>query len=167
MTHGMHDVRLDQSQLAMTALDETDLSGMMALEETASRHPWTQGQYLTCMGAEYRFHGAWYGDALVGFIVDWRLLDEGHLMNLCVHGQFQQQGIGRCLLRYWLATMQREGMATLTLEVRESNHAALRLYASEGFEDQGSRPGYYRTAEGTEAARIMSLRLSPVRAGNA
>ncbi|PAU79963.1 ribosomal-protein-alanine N-acetyltransferase [Halovibrio salipaludis] len=162
----MRSLRLEQSQLAMTTLDESDLPVMMALEQTASRHPWSQGQYLTCMGAEYRFLGAWYGDALVGFIVDWRMLDEGHLMNLCVHGQFQQQGIGRYLLRYWLASTQREGMATLTLEVRESNQAAYRLYAGEGFEDQGSRPGYYRTAEGTEAARVMSLGLSPVRAGN-
>jgi len=162
----MRSLRLEQSQLSITTLDESDLPGMMALEQTASRHPWSQGQYLTCMGAEYRFLGAWYGDALVGFIVDWRMLDEGHLMNLCVHGQFQQQGIGRYLLRYWLASMQGAGMATLTLEVRESNRAAYRLYASEGFEDQGSRHGYYRTADGTEAARVMSLGLSPVRAGN-
>ena len=166
MSPGMHSIRLEQDQLAMTPLDESDLPGMMALEETASPYPWSQGQYLTCMGDEYRFRGAWYGDTLVGFLVDWRMLDEGHLMNLCVHGQFQQQGIGRYLLRYWLASMQREAMATLTLEVRESNKAAYRLYAREGFEEQGMRPGYYRTAEGTEAARIMSLKLSPVRAGN-
>ena len=84
-------------------------------------------------------------------------------MNLCVHGQFQGQGVGRHLLRYWLASMQRAGMVTLTLEVRESNETARRLYASEGFEHVGTRPGYYPALEGTEAACVMALELTPVR----
>ena len=87
-------------------------------------------------------------------------------MNLCVQGGFQGQGIGRYLLRYWLAAMQREGMATLTLEVRESNGTARGLYASEGFRDLGARPDYYRTETGSEAARIMSLSPGSVRAGD-
>ncbi|MGM0451307.1 MAG: ribosomal protein S18-alanine N-acetyltransferase [Pseudomonadota bacterium] len=156
--------RLGQEEIVTGPLAASDLTLMTDLEYTASRYPWTQAQYLSCAGSEYGFRGAWYGDALVGFIVDWRVLDEGHLMNLCVHGHFQQQGIGRYLLRHWLGSMQREGMATLTLEVRESNEAAQRLYASEGFQDLGTRPGYYPTESGREAARVMSLQLRPVRA---
>ncbi|MEQ6886869.1 ribosomal protein S18-alanine N-acetyltransferase [Salicola sp. Rm-C-2C1-2] len=157
-------IRLEQSELQVTALHASDVSAMMALEHTGTRHPWTEGQYLTCSGREYGFHGAWYGDALVGFVVDWHLLDEAHLMNLCVHGQFQGQGVGRYLLRYWLASMQRVGMATLTLEVRETNETAQRLYASEGFEHVATRPGYYPALEDTEAAHIMALKLASVRA---
>lgn len=156
--------RLEQGEISIAALDETDIPAMMMLEADAAPYPWTRGQYATCIGTEYGLRGGWYGGELVGFIVDWRVLDEGHLMNLCVHGSFQQQGIGRYLLRYWLAVMQREGMASLTLEVRESNSAARRLYASEGFEDVGVRPDYYRTKTGTEAARIMTLQLDGVRA---
>lgn len=158
--------RVGSDELTITALAESDVARMMALELTASRYPWTQGQYLTCTGPEYAFTGAWYAGELVGFIVDWRMLDEGHLMNLCVHGRFQQQGVGRHLLRYWLASMQREGMETLTLEVRESNESARRLYASEGFREIGVRPDYYRTESGREAARILSLQPGRVRAGD-
>ena len=156
--------RLGSDELVTSPLDVSDIPSMMALEMTAAYYPWTQGQYLTCTGSEYGFSGAYHGDELVGFVVDWRVLDEGHLMNLCVHGRFQNQGIGRYLLRYWLAAMQREGMATLTLEVRESNETARRLYASEGFRERGVRPGYYRTDSGHEAAKIMSLEQGHVRA---
>lgn len=159
MRHDIPDFRLGPDDIETGPLEASDLTRMTTLESTASRYPWNEAQYLSCAGSEYSFRGAWYGDELVGFIVDWRMRDEGHLMNICVHGYFQRQGIGRYLLRHWLASMQREGMATLTLEVRESNDAAQRLYASEGFRDQGSRPGYYATESGREAARIMSLQL--------
>ncbi len=166
MNRDLPAFRLGSDELVTSPLEASDIPGMMALETTASHYPWTLGQYLTCTGPEYGFTGAWYGDELVGFVVDWRVLEEGHLMNLCVHGQFQNKGIGRYLLRYWLASMQRAGMEILTLEVRESNEAARRLYASEGFRELGSRPDYYHTESGREAARIMSLTLGPVRASD-
>lgn len=164
MAPGNNWKRLQQSELRIITLDESDVPAMMALEHTGTRFPWTEGQYLTCGGPEYGYHGAWYGGTLVGFIVDRRMLDEAHLMNLCVHGQFQEQGVGRFLLRHWLVSMQRAGVATLTLEVRESNETARRLYASEGFEHVGTRPGYYPAVEGTEAACVMVLGLTSVRA---
>lgn len=163
MKRNIPTFRLGPDEIVITSLEASNVARMMALERTATRYPWTEGQYLTCAGRDYGFTGAWYGGELVGFVVDWRMIDEGHLMNLCVHGGFQNQGVGRYLLRHWLASMQREGMATLTLEVRESNDTACRLYASEGFRDLGARPGYYRTESGSEAARIMSLPLGRVR----
>ncbi|XOZ33482.1 ribosomal protein S18-alanine N-acetyltransferase [Halomonadaceae bacterium KBTZ08] len=166
MSAGFTGRSLAQDQIEITALDASDVAAMIALERDSAEYPWTEAQYLSCTGPEYRFLGAWYGGELVGFLIDWRMLGEGHLMNICIHRQFQRHGGGRCLLRYWLATMQREGVATLTLEVRESNRAARELYASEGFEHRGTRPGYYRTATGTEAAHVMGLSLAVVRASN-
>lgn len=164
MNSGFTRGYLSQDQLEITALEAPDVPAMISLEQDGADYPWNEAQYLSCTGPEYRFYGAWYGDELVGFLIDWRMLGEGHLMNICVHRQFQRHGIGRCLLRYWLAMMQREGVGTLTLEVRESNRPARDLYAAEGFEHRATRPGYYRTVDGTEPAYVLGLSLPVVRA---
>jgi len=59
-------------------------------------------------------------------------------MNICVRRSYGRQGIGRQLLRHWIARMIRQGMGELTLEVRRSNRAAQALYLSEGFVHVGS-----------------------------
>jgi ribosomal-protein-alanine N-acetyltransferase len=51
----------------------------------------------------------------------------------------------------------------VTLEVRVSNTAAQKLYASVGFVSRGLRKGYY--SDDGEDAVIMVLELAPDRAG--
>jgi len=80
-------------------------------------------------------------------------------MNICVRRSYGRQGIGRQLLRHWIARMIRQGMGELTLEVRRSNRAAQALYLSEGFVHVGERPDYYPDAGKRESAIIMKLRL--------
>jgi ribosomal protein S18 acetylase RimI-like enzyme len=46
------------------------------------------------------------------------------------------------------------------LEVRESNHGAIALYHSEGFNESGMRKNYYPAENGREHAILMSLDLS-------
>ena len=46
-----------------------------------------------------------------------------------------------------------QGLQTITLEVRESNTAAVRLYEGCGYHLVGKRPRYY---EGTEDALLLS-----------
>ena len=49
------------------------------------------------------------------------------------------------------------GLAFLSLEVRVSNEAAIRLYEGKGFVRAGIRPGYYERR--AEDALIMNLSL--------
>ena len=46
------------------------------------------------------------------------------------------------------------GIEMFTLEVRESNEPAIKLYSKYGFESVGYRPGYYEKP--TEDALIMN-----------
>jgi ribosomal-protein-alanine N-acetyltransferase len=45
------------------------------------------------------------------------------------------------------------------LEVRQSNSAAIALYASLGFQQVGLLKGYYKTETGLEAAILMSKQV--------
>jgi len=51
------------------------------------------------------------------------------------------------------------GMAEAFLEVRPSNAIAIGLYESLGFEQVGTRRGYYQAAGGREDAAVLRLRL--------
>jgi ribosomal-protein-alanine N-acetyltransferase len=79
------------------------------------------------------------------------------VQNLAVHPAFRRRGVGRFLLAEGLREAHRRGARLATLEVRPSNLAARRLYASLGFVETGRRPGYYQ-AEG-EDALLLDCRL--------
>lgn len=68
-----------------------------------------------------------------------------NIHDFCVKRPFRGRQIGRELLRLVEAKARHMGCARITLEVREDNERALRLYESDGFEGQRSRDGRPRT----------------------
>lgn len=68
---------------------------------------------------------------------------EGELLRIAVHPDARRQGIGHALLGAVLSAGADACPLGVFLEVRASNVAARRLYASEGFIDHGRRRDYY------------------------
>ena len=156
-----HPFRVTTGTLEFRRLDEADIDRMVEIERDGYRYPWNVARFDDCMGPDYDAWGCFLEDQLLGYLIHWQVpgLHEAHLMNLCVHARYLRQGVGRHLLRHWIARMVSQGMSELSLEVRSSNGAARALYESEGFEAQGERPDYYQAPEGPEAALIMKLDL--------
>ncbi len=71
--------------------------------------------------------------------------------------------MGRTLIRYLLEQAEDAGMVEAFLEVRPSNGIAMLLYQSLGFEQIGTRRGYYQAVEGREDAAVLRLRLGNLR----
>lgn len=137
----------------------SDLSRVMDIERQSYSHPWSEGVFLDCFKDNYRLWASCEEGRLVAYAVVAYLVDEAHLLNLCVHPDGQGCGVGRCLLEYLVGKAREEGMAQVLLEVRESNRTAERLYSRTGFEEIGRRPNYYPGANGREDARVMTLLL--------
>jgi ribosomal-protein-alanine N-acetyltransferase len=76
-----------------------------------------------------------------------------------VDPRHRQQGVGTTLLRALLATAEVAEVATLFLEVRPSNTAALRLYEKFGFNEVGVRNNYYPAKNGREDAIVLAKEL--------
>lgn len=91
---------------------------------------------------------------IVGFAGLWIQLDEAHVVNVAVREDERGNGYGRLLVHALVDLAMRYGMSVATLECRESNVTARRLYGSYGFYDVGSRKGYY--TDNGEAAVIMT-----------
>jgi [ribosomal protein S18]-alanine N-acetyltransferase len=83
----------------------------------------------------------------------WAIVDEAHITILAVHPDHQHQGWGTLLLTGLLQCAIARNLARATLEVKESNLAAIGLYAKFGFETAGRRKKYY--ADTGEDALIL------------
>ena len=76
-----------------------------------------------------------------------------HITNLSVARQFQHQGLGTSLLAIVKHLGEKNGYQSISLEVRESNLIAQKLYNHFGFVSTGKIKNYYQT--NNEAALIM------------
>jgi len=80
---------------------------------------------------------------LIGIGCLWAILEEAHITILAIHPRFQGQGLGQALLWALLKKAHHRPLERATLEVRDSNLAAVSLYKKFGFKEAGRRKRYY------------------------
>ena len=127
------------------ALSEADLDSLMELENACFSSPWSRESYRHELTENDLAHywGVFEGERLIGFAGYWLILDEGHITNVAVAPDKQNQGAGRFLVQGIINGCLAGGGKYLTLEVRASNAAARHLYEQAGFVSYGCRPNYY------------------------
>lgn len=92
-------------------------------------------------------------DQVVGYVGSQYGFGEADMMNLAVSPQYRKQGIGQKLVQKLIEQLDGLSVKSLTLEVRQSNAAAVSLYEKMGFQQVGLRPNYYQKPR--EAALIL------------
>ena len=93
-------------------------------------------------------------DPILGYVSVWVMGSDAHIAGIAVREEHRGWGIGELLLIGAVETGLRQGLETVTLEVRVSNAAAQALYVKHGFREVGLRKGYYR--DNKEDALIMT-----------
>ena len=138
-------------EIAWRPMRDADIADVAAIEAGAHLAPWTPGNFRDALAAGY---GATVGEAS-GIIVAYGVLlfapGEAQLLNLTVVDLLRRHGIGRKLLRRFLADATALGADQCFLEVRASNVAAIKLYTAEGFVPVARRAGYYPAAQTGDA----------------
>lgn len=89
---------------------------------------------------------------IVGYGGVWCVLGEGQITNIAVLPEYRGNGIASRILERIIEACG--GIGSITLEVRESNGIAVRLYEKYGFKNVGVRKNFYRSP--TENAIIMT-----------
>jgi len=94
---------------------------------------------------------------VVAYIVYWQIRDDVQINNVAVHPDHRGLGLGEAMIRFAIAKVRAAGAGFVTLEVRQSNTAAVTLYKKLGFEILGTRKNYYTKPD--EDAHVMGLVL--------
>jgi tRNA threonylcarbamoyladenosine biosynthesis protein TsaB len=81
---------------------------------------------------------------LLAYCACWMIFDELHINSLAVDVDRRRQGVARTLLRRVMRDAAASGARAATLEVRQSNDAARRLYEGLGFKVEAVRRDYYQ-----------------------
>jgi ribosomal-protein-alanine N-acetyltransferase len=142
-----------------------DVAAVAALEAVAFGDPWSAESFASLVHnpAVLFLVATATGDAtLAGYLVAWFAADQAEIANLAVAPAQRGRGVGARLLDGALAEGERRGTVACFLEVRASNVAAQRLYASRAFAAVGRRPRYYRNP--TEDALVLRCEMHAARA---
>lgn len=144
----------------ISSLETTDLPAAFHIEQRAHAFPWSEKTFASNQGERYLNFQLTQNGKMAAFAITQVVLDEATLFNIAVDPDYQRQGLGRALLEHLIDELEKRGVATLWLEVRASNAAAIALYESLGFNEATIRRNYYPTTDGREDAIIMALPIS-------
>lgn len=98
---------------------------------------------------------------IAGFLICSRLAHVWHIMNIAVEPTYRRRGIATAMISHLLREADRDG-AQYTLEVRQSNRAALAMYAAYGFVAVGRRFRYYRDTGEDAIIMWRTIGVGPV-----
>ncbi|HRU39811.1 MAG TPA: ribosomal protein S18-alanine N-acetyltransferase [Candidatus Goldiibacteriota bacterium] len=141
---------------------KSDIDRIVEIEKTCYPEPWER-QGFECefsklnsginifFVAEDEVSGR-----VAGYFVGNVITDYVHILNIAVSDEFRRRGIALSFMQKAVQEALKRGLSAMTLEVRESNEAAVNLYRRLGFEVRGRREKYY---EGKYDGLLMWKRL--------
>ena len=156
----MNAVAFELRDMAIRPMRETDLDDVLSIELEAYEFPWSREIFRDCLRVGYSCRVLEFDGKVSAYGMLQIAAGKSRLLNLCVRAGLHRRGLGRCLLTFLIDVARSRQTRTVVLEVRPSNAAARRLYASMGFTEVGVSRGYYPARTGREDAMILSLALS-------
>jgi [ribosomal protein S18]-alanine N-acetyltransferase len=137
--HGALDVRVEPMR-------KRHLRSVLRIEGKLPHVGWSLGLYLSELAARdgriYLVARAEH--AVVGFAGALLVGEEAHVTTISVDPTWQGRRIATRMLLVLVRKALERGAQAMTLEVRASNEAAIRLYRRFGFAPAGIRENYYR-----------------------
>lgn len=136
-----------------------DIEAIMHIEQRAYDYPWSAGIFADCLHVGYSSWGLWQGCELLGYCIMSMVVEDAHILNLCIDPDHHGRGYGRQLLEHMLNLAAERKASRVLLEVRPSNISARALYRRLGFMQIGIRRRYYPARNGREDALVLVKKL--------
>ena len=148
--------------MVLRRMTAADLDAVLRIEEASFDAPWSRTSFEGELKKTYGVtRVAEKVGRVVGYLIEWRIVDEVHIANIAVHPDWRRRGIAQAMMERSLS--EAAGCRWVGLEVRDGNDAARRLYEKLGFQERGVRERYYEK-EGADAI-LMVKRLEPLNEG--
>jgi ribosomal-protein-alanine N-acetyltransferase len=137
--------------------DESEADGIEAIEKQCFSKPWSKKSITESFLHGTRFFIYKEQGKTVGYMGISCILDEGYITNIAVLPKRRRKGIASALLEFCLEYAKEKELSFVSLEVRKSNLAAIKLYEKFGFIIEGERKNFYECP--TENALLMTRRF--------
>lgn len=121
-----------------------DIPQVLEIERQSFSNPWSEQSLIE--SAEDRnniYFVVKIEDEIAGYCGCKGIFDEGHILHIAIKEKYRGRGIGKEFLREVMHRVKDKGLNKFTLEVRESNEFAIKLYKGLGFEELGKRKDFY------------------------
>lgn len=146
------------SEFQIIPMAERHVAAVAELEKMCFSVPWSENSVRNELNNPLSLWlVAISGDMVCGYIGSQSVAGESDMMNVAVHPEFRQRGIGMQLVLELMERLRKLGNTALLLEVRAGNLPAITLYERLGFVTVGVRPNYYFHPK--EDAKIMRKEL--------
>lgn len=143
-------------KLKIQPMQKSDVDEVLKIEEMAyGDHHWSKDSFYGELSNDLAHYYCAFDSEnnLVGYAGAWGIIDEAHITTIAVKPELRRKKIGEMLLIEILEYCYKNEIKYVTLEVRISNTAAIKLYEKYGFKSLGTRKGYYQN--NNEDALIM------------
>ena len=141
-------------------IDISHIEQLVLLEKETSSAPWSYNSFLeelSNIASKYFVAIDNKTNLILGYIGLHNISKEGYITNIAVFEKYRRLGIASDLLAYVINFSLKNQLIFLTLEVRKSNHNAIRLYEKFGFVLSGLRRYFYQNPD--EDALIYTLKI--------
>ena len=131
-------------------MKQKDLNTIMYLENTCVVAPWA------LKDVQYELNdnpvsNLWVIESestgVVGFVDYWITFDSATICQICVNPLFRGKGLGSMLIEELIKDCHANRVRNVTLEVRENNHPAIKLYEKHGFKQNLIKEAYYTNGD--------------------
>lgn len=148
------------SEFVVRKMTADDIPWVATIEKELFTMPWSEQAFADELeNKSATILVAQAGGEIAGFADMREIAGECYINNIGVKALYRRKGIGRALMQA-LEDNATENAEFITLEVRQSNEAAIRLYKSMGYIKVGTRKGFYEQPK--EDADLMTKYLKRV-----
>lgn len=131
-------------EITIREMQPQDVDAVTALEESCFSMPWKRHDFEEILtNSDRTYLVAEYDNKIVGGCMMTMIAGEGDISNVAVNEVYRGKHIATKLMQELLRYGEEKGIGDFTLEVREQNHTAIRLYENAGFVSEGVRPNFY------------------------
>lgn len=88
------------------------------------------------------------GDEVIGYLSFLYIYDRIEIEDFMVLEEFRNNSVGSRLMEYFLQYSAENSVKNITLEVRNDNFIAIKLYKKYGFVEKAIRKKYYGSVDG-------------------
>ena len=141
-------------RLIFRPMTQGDADAVAELELKCFAMPWSRADFFREVKNELAEYVIGELDKkIVAYAGAWVSFEQAEVMHVAVEPKLRGQGIGTLLFGELIKSVKARGAKSITLEVRPSNAAAIKLYENFGLKSVGRRKNYYR--DNDEDALIM------------